>query len=302
MRGPWSRRDGGSGPPVSGRSRPRVRRGAVSIGGAAIVFVAVLGMGSGGRASPATPAAVAGRASIPPESPAEPHSEAPTVETYPPAPAPTAPAPSTLTGYRWPLSRGRLTTDYGPTDGGSWVVDGGRFHDGIDIASFCGDRVGAAHDGTVLAAGRVFDAYLGWAGDLAPYDARLDAKHLWIDLPITVVIDDGDGYRSIYAHLGLASVKPGEQVHAGQLIGYEGRTGHATGCHLHFGLFSPLETATFNLRRDIQRRWLLPDRETARVDPLLVLPRQPKRITLGWGVTPRAPGHLPVRPGRGGAE
>ncbi len=277
-----------------------MRSAGVSLAGAALVFVAVLAMG-GAPASPAAPAPVSGRASAPVDPPSSAPSDAVVLPASPPASVPVAPDPRTLTGYRWPLSKGRLTTDFGPTDGGSWVVDGARFHDGIDIASFCGDRVGAVHDGIVLAAGRVFDAYLGWVGDLGPYGARLDAKHLWLDLPITVVVDDGDGYRSIYAHLSLASVRRGDVVHAGQLIGYEGRTGHATGCHLHLGLFSPLATATFELRRDVAAKWLLPPRETARVDPLLVLPTRPKGITLGWGVTPRKPGET-ARPGRGGAD
>ena len=64
-------------------------------------------------------------------------------------------------------------------------------------------------------------------------------------LPIVVVIDDGNGYRSIYAHFGKITVKTGQTVKAGDLLGYEGRTGHASGCHLHYGLFSPFETASF---------------------------------------------------------
>ena len=62
---------------------------------------------------------------------------------------------------------------------------------GVDLATFCGDHVRAAHDGTVLAASRRFDAEIGWVGNLKPYFARLDRKHLWGTLPITVVIDDG---------------------------------------------------------------------------------------------------------------
>ena len=128
--------------------------------------------------------------------------------------------------------------------GGSRIVDGEPFHDGVDMATFCGDRVVAAHDGVVLAAGRHYDSQMGWVGDLGPYFARLDAKSLWTTLPIVVVIDDGNGYRSMYAHFGKIVVKRGDTVHAGQLLGYEGRTGHASGCHLHYGLFSPLETRT----------------------------------------------------------
>ena len=77
----------------------------------------------------------------------------------------------------------------------------------------------------MLAAGRKVDRVMGWVGDLEPYIARLDKKHLWSTLPIIVVIDDGNGYRSIYAHFGKVVVKKGATVKAGQLLGYEGRTG-----------------------------------------------------------------------------
>jgi murein DD-endopeptidase MepM/ murein hydrolase activator NlpD len=192
-----------------------------------------------------------------------------------PLPAPTAPPVASLTGYQWPIAHPRLTLPFGPTAWGTRLVAGERFHDGVDLATFCGDRIVAAHDGTVLAAGRHYDRVMGWVGDLGPYLRRLDRKHLWFELPIVVVIDDGNGYRSMYAHFERIDVKVGEVVHAGQLLGYEGATGHATGCHLHYGLFSPLETATFRIRPDVVKRMKLPTAEVARVDPLQVLP--PKR-------------------------
>jgi murein DD-endopeptidase MepM/ murein hydrolase activator NlpD len=186
-----------------------------------------------------------------------------------------APALDQLTGYRWPVARVRLTLPFGPTVWGSRIVDGARFHDGIDLATFCGDRVVAAHDGRVLAAGRRFDTMIGWVGDLGPYLRRLDRNHLWSTLPIMVVTDDGNGYRSMYAHFGRIVVKPGDRVKAGQLLGYEGATGRASGCHVHYGLFSPWESATFAIKPDVAKRMKLPKTEIARVDPLLVLP--PKR-------------------------
>ncbi len=194
----------------------------------------------------------------------------PTVE-----PAPTPAAPATLTGYQWPLPRGRLTLPFGPSPWGSRVVDGEAFHDGIDLATFCGDRVVAAHAGTVLAAGRHYDAFMGWVGDLQPYLDRLDEKSLYPTLPIVVVIDDGNGYRSVYAHFSKVVVKKGDTVKAGEFLGYEGMTGRASGCHLHFGLFSPLETATFGMDPDVAKRMKLPGAELARIDPLLVLPERP---------------------------
>ncbi|OGO57625.1 MAG: hypothetical protein A2V85_13930 [Chloroflexi bacterium RBG_16_72_14] len=185
---------------------------------------------------------------------------------------PTVPPVEALEGYAWPIAHPRLTQPFGPSAYGSRIVDGRTFHDGIDVATFCGDRVMAAHAGTVLAAGRRFDDHIGWVGDLAPYFARLDRKHLWSSLPIVVVIDDGNGYRSMYAHLGRVVVKPGQRVKAGQLLGHEGATGHASGCHLHYGLFSPWERDTFGIKPDVAKRMKLPTAEIARIDPLLVLP------------------------------
>jgi murein DD-endopeptidase MepM/ murein hydrolase activator NlpD len=187
-----------------------------------------------------------------------------------------APPVSTLTGYRWPLPHARVTLPFGPSPWGSRVVAGKAFHDGVDLATFCGDRIVAAHDGTVLAAGRHYDNQMGWDGDLAPYLKRLDDKHLWTTLPIVVVIDDGNGYRSIYAHFGKITVKRGQTVKAGKVIGYEGMTGRASGCHLHYGLFSPAETARFKIEASVAKRMKLPRYEIARIDPLRVLPERTK--------------------------
>jgi murein DD-endopeptidase MepM/ murein hydrolase activator NlpD len=187
-------------------------------------------------------------------------------------PPPAAPDPSTLTGYVWPLPHGRITNPFGPDWYSDNTVNGVRFHDGLDIATFCGDRIVAAHDGTVLAAGRKVDPWMGWIGSLAPSVARRDKYNLWGELPIVIVVDDGNGYRSIYAHFSKIAVTVGQTIRAGQFIGWEGRTGYATGCHLHYGLFSPYATDRFGLRADVVKRTLLPAWEIARINPLLVLP------------------------------
>jgi murein DD-endopeptidase MepM/ murein hydrolase activator NlpD len=235
---------------------------------------------------PLTPVgAVQGAVGTPPPASASPSDPAPAQAIAPRATAdrdgqrqrtPTAPPPSTLTGYRWPLPHGRITLPFGSSAWGSRLVEGKPFHDGVDFATFCGDRIAAAHGGTVLAASRRFDEFLGWVGDLKPYVDRLDKKHLWATLPIIVVIDDGNGYRSIYAHFSKVVVKPGATVKAGQLLGYEGMTGRASGCHLHYGLFSPVERATFAIEPDVVKRMKLPDRQIARIDPMLVLGERPK--------------------------
>ncbi len=183
-----------------------------------------------------------------------------------------APPIASLTGYRWPIAKGRISLPFKDIPGGTRIRDGKLMHDGVDMASFCGAPVGAAHDGVVLAAGRHFDEQIGWLGDLTPYLRLLDSRNLWKDLPNVVVVDDGNGYRSIYAHFRDVTVRVGQRVKAGQLIGHEGATGHASGCHVHYGLFSPLETRTFGVRADLLRSLKLPRAEIARIDPLLVLP------------------------------
>jgi murein DD-endopeptidase MepM/ murein hydrolase activator NlpD len=183
-----------------------------------------------------------------------------------------APDPATLGGYVWPLRDARLTLPYGPSDWGSRIVDGVYSHDGIDLATRCGDRIVAAHGGVVLAAGRDYDDFMGWAGDLTAYRARLDAKHLWPSLPIVVVIDDGNGYRSVYAHFRALVVAAGDEVAAGDLLGYEGMTGRASGCHLHYTIFSPYEETLIGFDPVAAGHMLLPTQMVARIDPLVVLP------------------------------
>lgn len=52
----------------------------------------------------------------------------------------------------------------------------------------------------------------------------------------TILIEGEDGRTYIYGHLSKFNVKEGQTVHAGDLIGYSGNSGHSTGAHLHFGI------------------------------------------------------------------
>jgi len=272
---PLDERDG------RGRRRRRLRRAValvvvVAASGAVVPTLANGPFGTAGAVQGAvgTPEPVAAAAhQVPSRIPTQATPRSTPIAPPTPTPAPTPAPPETLADYRSPLPHGRLTLPFGPSPWGSRLVEGETFHDGLDLATFCGDRVVAAHAGTVLASGRRYDAAMGWIGDLQPYHERLDAKHLWSTLPIVVVIDDGNGYRSVYAHFGKVVVKKGQAVKAGQLLGYEGATGRASGCHLHYGLFNPLETETFSMDPDVVKRMKVPPRQIARIDPLLVLPQ-----------------------------
>ena len=60
---------------------------------------------------------------------------------------PEAAAAASLTGYQWPISVGRITLPFKEIPGGEFSRNGKLLHDGVDMASFCGAPVSAAHDG-----------------------------------------------------------------------------------------------------------------------------------------------------------
>lgn len=284
-----------AGPPPRARRASRLARIAVPAIALALVGVAVITALVAGSVVisrvAVTPTASPTPTATPTATPAATPTASPTAIPTPtpvptptpiPIPTPTAGPPRPLptwqlTGYVWPMANAVITQPYGPSQWGEFMVNGSLFHDGVDMAmatkGACGAKVMAAHDGVVLTAGRDYADFMGWHGDLTAYKKRFSAASWKASLPVVIVIDDGDGYRSIYAHeWANVKVKAGQHVKAGQLIGYEGMTGNATGCHLHFGLYSPLETATFANLPYAMKTYHLPATETARVNPLLVLP------------------------------
>lgn len=86
------------------------------------------------------------------------------------------------------------------------------YHKGIDIANKEGGAILAADAGRVLVA--------GWP-DSQGYANR-------------VIIDHGNGFRTLYAHLSRVRVADGQSVNRGDVIGEMGCTGRCTGTHLHF--------------------------------------------------------------------
>lgn len=142
------------------------------------VALTVLGLGNGAPATPrpsapialASPTGSAGVSNAPSGPGGTPQPNA--TPTPQPTPVPTdkvAPPhsadPQDLTGYVWPLRNAWITSRFAPRDFGPFlVIDGVGYHDGLDIATHCGDTVRAAHDGRVLVAGRTFNQFLGYQG------------------------------------------------------------------------------------------------------------------------------------------
>lgn len=108
-------------------------------------------------------------------------------------------------GYRWPMSNFTITSYFGRRG----VFQ--RFHTGIDLAAPVGTPIFAARAGQVSTA--------GWSR----YGYGLH-----------VIIDHGGGQETLYAHMSRITVRPGQWVDRGELIGHVGSTGWSTGPHLHF--------------------------------------------------------------------
>lgn len=114
--------------------------------------------------------------------------------------------PASSGSWLQPCSYRRISSSYGYRSSG--------WHNGVDFAAPSGTPIYATRSGTVTKAKSMTTSY---------------GNH--------VVINHGDGYSSLYAHMTYFVVSAGEYVNRGQLIGYVGSTGNSTGPHLHFTVF-----------------------------------------------------------------
>jgi murein DD-endopeptidase MepM/ murein hydrolase activator NlpD len=129
--------------------------------------------------------------------------------------------PSAYNGtLEWPMA-GTVSQPFGCT-GMSWEPPLGscaHFHRGIDIVAAYGTPIKASGDGTIV--------YIGW-------NYADGADPAWI-----VVIAHSEGMQTWYAHMQPrfpGGISAGSHVTRGEVIGYEGNTGHSTGAHLHWAV------------------------------------------------------------------
>lgn len=85
------------------------------------------------------------------------------------------------------------------------------YHPGLDIGNLSGGPIRAADGGTVVV--------VGWPDNFG-YGNR-------------IIIDHGNGYTTLYAHMSAIYVSPGQKVNKGDVLGAMGSTGRSTGVHLH---------------------------------------------------------------------
>ncbi len=106
-------------------------------------------------------------------------------------------------------SAGRYTSPYGWRNN-PFSGRGSEFHSGLDIAAAYGTKIVATGSGRVTFSG--YRAGFGY----------------------TVMINHGYGYTTMYAHCSSLNVRVGDKVSRGQLIARMGRSGRATGPHVHY--------------------------------------------------------------------
>lgn len=107
-----------------------------------------------------------------------------------------------------PKNKGRITSEFGYRRHPTYKFK--KFHYGIDIAAPAGTAIYTTAPGKVL--------HAGWIRGYGNY----------------IIVEHVKGYRTAYAHLSKISVAKGQWLAQGTLIGKVGKTGLATGNHLHY--------------------------------------------------------------------
>ena len=146
----------------------------------------------------------------------------------------------------YPLDNVRITQKFGKTADSARLYAAGT-HNGIDFAASPGTPIKAAADGVIAGTGNTDDACRG-----ASYGR-------W------VMVTHPNGLSTVYGHLQLIKVGKGQQVQAGDIIGYSGSTGYATGPHLHLTVLvssaaharEPSSTYRYHRQTDILTRSLI---------------------------------------------
>lgn len=120
---------------------------------------------------------------------------------------------------RWPADNVRVTQYFGNTAFAASGAYNGKGHNGIDLGMPIGTPLKAALSGIVIGTGNT------------------DSTRGCYSFGKWVMIRHNNGLSTMYAHLSDIRVAEGQSVATGQLIGYSGDTGYATGPHLHFGVY-----------------------------------------------------------------
>ncbi|PIR86054.1 hypothetical protein COU14_00995 [Candidatus Kaiserbacteria bacterium CG10_big_fil_rev_8_21_14_0_10_44_10] len=124
--------------------------------------------------------------------------------------------------FQWPLEKVVLTQYFGYTKFAlqNQGVYKNNMHNGIDLGAPTGTKIFAPLGGTVRATANT---------DLVP------GCYSWGQWAL---VDHPNGLSTLYAHMSNTSVSAGQKLNTGDLIGFVGATGYATGPHLHFTVYA----------------------------------------------------------------
>ncbi len=124
--------------------------------------------------------------------------------------------------FQWPLEKVIITQYFGYTKFAlqNAGVYKNNMHNGIDLGAAVGTKIYAPLTGTVRATGNT---------DL------VSGCYSWGQWAL---VDHPNGLSTLYAHMSWIGVTPGQQLATGDVIGYVGATGYATGPHLHFTVYA----------------------------------------------------------------
>lgn len=163
-------------------------------------------------------------------------------------------APAGKGVLQWPLDVVRVTQYFGRTVDAARLYTSGS-HNGIDLGAARGTPVKSALTGVIKGIGNT------------------DAQPGCYSYGKWVLIEHGNGLSTLYAHLDLIKVSLGETVATGQVIGYSGQTGYATGPHLHFTVYATqgVSVARYAHSVNCQQVSIPISDQKAYLDPMLYL-------------------------------
>lgn len=152
----------------------------------------------------------------------------------------------------WPLDNIFVTQPFGKTIDSKRLYTSGT-HNGVDFRASRGTPVKAVLDGVIQGAGNT------------------DAQRGCYSYGKWVLIKHPNGLTSLYAHLDLIKVNSGQSVNEGEIIGYSGQTGYATGPHLHLTLYASqgVEIQRYSSSRNCKNVDIPVADKNAYLDPML---------------------------------
>ncbi len=163
----------------------------------------------------------------------------------------------------WPIANPSITQGFGLTSfarSGSYGYDktgNPNPHRGVDFQASVGTPLLASAPGTVRDA------------------VDMDKTPGCYSYGKWVLIDHNNGLSTLYAHLSVFNVSAGDYVDQGDIIGYAGQTGYATGPHLHFSVFDrdAVQVSPFSWSNGCKNAKVPYAPYEAYLDPLSYLPR-----------------------------